>query len=95
MTKTKPKEEQLLKNNDTEIYEIPEPPELEIDDPLLDFLSTDAEKILNNDCVNDKNLQDKKLEQIKEEYNFDEIKDAFDKVKILPQLDFFFWRRQG
>ena len=37
----------------------------------------------------------KKLEQIKEEYNFDEIKDAFDKVKILPQLDFFFWRRQG
>ena len=90
MTKTKPKED-----NDTAFYEIPEPPKLEIVDPLLDFLSTDAEKILKKDCVNDKNLQDKKLEQIKEEYNFDEIKDAFDKVKILPQLDFFFWRRQG
>ena len=90
MTKTKPKED-----NDTAFYEIPEPPKLEIDDPLLDFLSTDAEKILKKDCVNDKNLQDKKLEQIKEEYNFDEIKDAFDKVKILPQLDFFLWRRQG
>ena len=55
MTKTKPKED-----NDTVFYEIPEPPKLEIDDPLLDFLSTDAEKILKKDCVNDKNLQDKK-----------------------------------
>ena len=30
------------------------------------------------------------LEQIKEEYNFDEIKDAFDVGKFFPQLEYFF-----
>ena len=35
-------------------------------------------------------LQDKTLEQIKEEYKFDEIKDAFDKGIIPSQLEYFF-----
>ena len=89
MAKTKPKE-QVLEDNDMAIYEIPELPELEIGDPLLNFQSTDIEKILTDDYVNVKNLQDKTLEQIKEEYNFDEIKDALDQGKIPPQLEFFF-----
>ena len=66
-TKTKPEKEQVLEDIDTAIYEIPEPPKLEIVEPLLNFLSTDAENILTDDCVNDKELQDKTLEQIKEE----------------------------
>ena len=73
MTKTKSKEEQVLEDIDTTIYETPEPPELEIGDSLLNFLSTYAEKILTDDYVNNKNLQDKMLEQTKEGYNFDEI----------------------
>ena len=73
MTKTKSKEEQVLEDIDTAIYETPEPPELEIGDSLLNFLSTYAEKILTDDYVNNKNLQDKMLEQTKEGYNFDEI----------------------
>ena len=78
-TKTKPEKEQVLEDIDTAIYEISELPKLEIVEPLLNFLSADAENILTDDCVNDKELQDKTLEQIKEENKFDEIKNASDK----------------
>ena len=61
---------------------------------MLNFLSTGAEGILADDYVNPEELQDKTIEQIKEEYKFNEIKDAFDEGKIPPQLEFFFWRRQ-
>ena len=56
MTKPKPIEGQVLEDIDTAIYEIPEPPELEIGDPLLNILSADTEKSLTDDYVNDKNL---------------------------------------
>ena len=62
---------------------------MEIGNPLLNFLSTDAEGILADDYVNLEKLQDRAIEQIKEEYKFDEIKDAFDKRKIPPLLEFF------
>ena len=44
MTKTKPNKEKVQENIDTAIYKIPEPPQLEIGDHLLNFLSKDAEK---------------------------------------------------
>ena len=47
-------------------------------------------KILEDDYINDKILEDKTLEQIKEQNNFDEIKDAFDDGKTPPQLEFLF-----
>ena len=50
----------------------------------------DAEKNLTDDYVSNEKLKDKTLEKIKEEYKFDEIKDAFDEGKIPSQLDFFF-----
>ena len=54
-------------------------------------MSTDAEKILTDDYVNAKKLQDKTFEQTKEEYNLDEIKDAFDEGKTpLPLAGIFF-----
>ena len=58
-TKIKPEKEQVLEDIGTAIYEIPEPPKLEIGDPLLNFLWTDAEKVLADDYINDKELQDK------------------------------------
>ena len=88
-TKTKPEKEQVLEDIDTAIYEIPEPAKLKIGDPLLNFLSAYAEKMLTDDYVNDKELQDKTLEQIKEEYKFDETEDVFDKGIIPSQLEFF------
>ena len=89
MIKTKPEKEQILENIDTDIYEIPDAPKIEIGDPLLNFLSTDAEDILVNDYVNGEELQDRAIEKINEEYKFEEIKDAFDEGKIPPQLEFF------
>ena len=89
MTKTKPEKEQMLEDIDTAIYEVSEPPKIETGKPLLNFLSTNAEGILADDYVNPEELQDRTIKQIKEEYKFDEIKDAFDERKIPPQLEFF------
>ena len=43
MTKTNPNKEKVLENIDMAIYKIPVQPQLEIGDPLLNFLSTDTE----------------------------------------------------
>ena len=53
------------------------------------MLTTEAEGILEDDYVNDKVIQEKTIEQIKDEYNFDDIKDAFDEGKTPPQLELF------
>ena len=94
MTKTKPEKEQKLDDISTAICEVIEAPKIEIGDPLFNFLSTDAEGILADDYVNPEVLENRTIEQIKEEYKFDDIKDAFGEGKIPPQLDFFFfwWR---
>ena len=88
MTKTKPEKEQILEAIDTAIYEVSEPHKIEIGDPLLNFLSRDAEGILADDYVNPEELQDRTIEQIKEEYKFDDLKDAFDEGKFPSQLRF-------
>ena len=94
LTRTKPEPEKVIENIDTTIYEIPDPPKIEIGDPLLNILSTDAEDVLKDDYANDKVLEDKIIEQIKDEYNFDDIKYAFDNGKVPPapaSLNFFWW----
>ena len=57
MTKAKPEKEQILEDIDTAIYEVPEPPKIEIGDPLLNFLSTDAEGNLVDDYANHEELR--------------------------------------
>ena len=89
--KNKTWKEQILEDINTAIYEVPEPHKIEIGEPLLNFLSTDAEAILADDYVNPEELQNKTIDQRKEEYKFDEIKDAFDEGKIPPQLEFLFF----
>ena len=89
LTKTKAKPEKVIEIIDTAIYKIPDPFKIEIGDPLLNVLSTDAEDISKDDSVTDKVVEDKTIEQIKDEYNFDDIKDTFDDGKIPPQLEFF------
>ena len=69
---------------DTAIYEMPDPPKIELDDSLLNNLGTRAEDILADEIVNDKDIEQKKTkEQIKDKYNFHEIKDAFDEKLFL------------
>ena len=90
MAKTKPEKEQILEDIDTTIYDVHQSPKIEIGDPLLNFPSTEAKYILADDYVNPEELQDRKTEQIKEEYKFDETKDGFDEEKIPPKLEYFF-----
>ena len=45
---------------------------------------------MENQFVNPKELEEKTTEQITEQYNFDEIKDAFDQAAVPVQLEFFF-----
>ena len=40
--------------------------------------------------LNKKQLEDEVLENIKEEYGFDEMKDAFDEGAVPHQLEFFY-----
>ena len=92
MTKEKKEEEKekLIDENDENIYELPDLPKLELGDQLLNTLGAEAEDILKDEYVTSKELQDKNLEEIKEEYNFHEIKDAFDHAAVLAQLEFFY-----
>ena len=65
---------------DDTIYELPDPPRLELGDGVIYFGSKICQKKQEEDTV---------LEQIKKkEYNFDEIKDPFDKATVPLQLDF-------
>ena len=54
------------------------------------FHLTLKDEILQNDYINDNALNKKTIEEIRDEYNFGQIKDIFDKEKVPPQLEFFF-----
>ena len=58
---------------DDTIYELPDYPKPELGDGLLNTLGVEADDILDQEFVNKKQQEDEVLEQIKEEYNFDEI----------------------
>ena len=45
---------------------------------------------MEGDFVSSKELEDKTIEQIKDEYKFDKIKDAFDHAAVPHQLEFFY-----
>ena len=69
---------------------MPDPPKLELGDGLLNSLGVEADDILEQKLINKKQQEDAVLEQIKEDYNFDEIKDAFHEGAVPHQLDFFY-----
>ena len=62
----------------------PPPPRLELTDEILNVL-TDAENVINNEETDDKDIQ-----QIKDEYNLDYIKNEFDEGKVPEILEFFY-----
>ena len=75
---------------DNTIYKLPGPPKLELRDGLLNVLHTETDNILDKKFVNIKEEEDSVLEQLKDEYNFDDIKDAFDKGTVPHQLELFY-----
>ena len=94
LTRDKQKEkvvqDSAQKELDDTIYELPDPPKLELGDGLLNSLGAEADDISEQKFVNIKQQEDAVLEQIKEDYNFVEIKDTFDEGAVPDQLDFFY-----
>ena len=93
-TLTREREEikdEVQKELDDKIYEVTDdPPKLELGDALANIFGPEAEDTLDEKFVNKKELEDEALENIKEEYSFEEIKNAFDEASIPHQLDFFY-----
>lgn len=85
-----PPKEKIIGEIDTAIYEICHTHKIELGDPLLNVLSTKAEDILAGIFVNDKAIEEKITEQLKDEYKFDDTKDAFDEEAVPHQLEFFY-----
>ena len=75
--------------NDT-IDDLPDPPRLELGDGLLSSLDVEDDDNLEQKFVNKKEEEDAALEQIKEDYNFDETKDSFGEGGVPHQLEFFY-----
>ena len=85
----KPKS-RVLEEIDEKILKLPDPPKIELGDALAHVLGTEANNILEDKYLNSKELGDKTLENIKGEYNFNEIKDAFDEASVPNSLQFFY-----
>ena len=92
MTKEKKEEEKekVLDEIDDKIYELPDLPKLELGDQLLNTLGAEAEAIFEDNFVTSKELEEKTFENITQEYNFHEIRDAFDDAVVPHQLEFFY-----
>ena len=82
---------QYQKNLTIKSMNLPDyPPKLELGDPLANSLGLEAKDILDERFADKKKLDDEALENIKEEYGFEEIKDAFYEAAVPHQLDFFY-----
>ena len=68
----------VQKELDNKTDELTDPPKLELGNTLINLLGAEADDFLENKFVNKKEQEDAVLELVKEEYNFDEIKDALE-----------------
>ena len=59
------KQDNLPQQIDDVLSEIPEPPELEFSDPLLSILLTESDGLLKTEYINDKNVSETEIENIK------------------------------
>ena len=76
------------------MYELlDDPPKLELGDGLINVLGSEAHDILDEKFVNEKKQEEEALENFKEEYGFEEVKDAFDEGFVPNQLDFFYGKQ--
>ena len=79
-----------IKNEiDESMKSVPSPPRLELSNEILNLLNN-AEDIINNDFVKVDEFDDKDIQEIKDEYSFDDIKNEFDGGKVPEILEFFY-----
>ena len=79
---------------DDTLYKLPENSELELGDGLIENLGVTAEDLLDTKNITKKEEEDAALEQIKEKYGFQDIKDAFDDGYV-PDNVYFFYQEVG
>ena len=84
-----PKDDLSIQIDDT-IYELPEQPDLELGSGLIDALGVEANDLLDADFITKEEENDTVLEQIKEDCNFDGIKDTFDESIVHESVEFFY-----
>lgn len=84
-----PKDDVRIQIDDS-IYELPDQPNLELVDGLLDTFGVEANDLLDQKFVTKQEEADDVLEQIKDYYNFDDIKNVFDDDIVHESVDFFY-----
>ena len=72
------------------LYELPDDPDLELGDGLLETLGTNAKDLFQTDSITKKEEEDVILEQIKEEYGFEDIKETMDEGNVPENIYFFY-----
>ena len=82
------------KQIDDSIYELPDHVQLELGDGLIDNLGVEANDLFDAGNITRQEEEDVLVEQIKEDYNFDDIKDAFDEGIVQENVYFFLWWRK-
>ena len=75
---------------DDALYELPDNLELELGDSLLETLCNNAEDLFKADNITKEEAEDLILEKVKEEYDFEDIKDSFDKGNVSETIYFFY-----
>ena len=68
---------------------MPEIPKLEFGDRLVKVLGTEGEEILEDSFLPAKELEDKNILEIKQEHEFNKIKDALERELLLCNLIFY------
>ena len=81
--------ENIKSEIDNLMTDILSPPILELSDGLLNVLN-DGENIINYDVIKTEDLDEKDIEDIKNEYNFDGTKNTLDEGHIPEILQFFY-----
>ena len=81
-------EQERTREIDDIIGHVPSPPNLELSDEILNVL-IDLQNVIKTDYVSNKTLNEEDIEDIKKEYDFEDIKNTVDEGVIPPILDFF------
>ena len=71
------------------LYELPENPDLELGGGLIENLRITAEDVFQVDSIIKKE-EDIIFKKIKEEYGFEDIKEAFDEGRVPENINFFY-----
>ena len=74
---------------DDSICELPDQPNLELGDGSINTLGVEANDLLDSNFITKQEKNDVILEQIKQDFNFDEIKDTLDQGTLYESIKIF------